>query len=181
MAHRGRGEHLSGAPEPRRLCDRVSAENGGSVGGEGGGSQYERCNSAGSLDGTFFKGAFLRLRQARANQLERQVAWSCGHSQKSRVGWQLFSLCRLGGWPLLGSRTSLRANVFRCDEGPGIMRSALFHIRRFWGFPSLEGEFGAFLSRVPRVIDSFLHCLLLPCACFAPLFTPQLTPGGRIL
>ena len=61
------------------------------------------------------------------------------------------------------------------------MRSALFHTRRFWGFPSLEGEFGAFLSRVPRVIDSFLDFLLLPRASFAPLFTPQLTPGGRIL
>jgi hypothetical protein len=61
------------------------------------------------------------------------------------------------------------------------MRSALFHIRRFWGFPSLEGEFGAFLSQVPRVIDLFLYCLFLPRACSAPLFTPQLAPGGRNL
>ena len=181
MAHRGRGEHLSGAPEPGRLRDRVSAENGGSVGGEGGGSQYERCKSTSSLDGTFFKGAFIRLRQARANQLERQVAGPCGHSQKSRVGRQLFSLCRLGGGPLLGSRSSFRTNDFRCDEGPGIMRSALFHTRRFWGFPSLEGEFGAFLSQVPRVIDLLLHCLLFPRAYSAPLFTPQLAPGGRNL
>ena len=181
MAHRWWGEHLSGTPEPRWVCDRVSAENGGSLGGEGGGGQYERCKSSGTLDGAFLEGAFIWLRQARANQLERQVAGSCGYSQESRIGRQFFSLCRLGGGPLLGSRTSFRTNDFRCDEGPGIVRSALFHTRRFWGFPSLEGEFGAFLSQVPRVIDSFLHCLLLPCACSAPLFTPQLTPGGRIL
>ena len=181
MAHRWRGEHLSGTSESGRLRDCLSTENGGSLGGEGGGGQHERCESPSSLDGTFFKGAFIWLRQAGANQLERQVAGPCGHSQKSRVGRQLFSLCRLGGGSLLGSRSSFRTNDFRCDEGPGIMRSALFHIRRFWGFPSLEGEFGAFLSQVPRVIDSYLHCLLLPRACSAPLFTPQLAPGGRNL
>ena len=181
MAYRGRRKYLSSTPESGGVCDRLSAKDGDSIGGKGGGGQYERCESTSSLDGTFFKGAFIWLRQTRANQLERQVAGSCGHSQKSRVGRQLFSLCRLGGGPLLGSRSSFRTNDFRCDEGPGIMRSALFHTRRFWGFPSLEGEFGAFLSQVPRVIDSFLHCLLLPRACSAPLFTPQLTPGGRIL
>ena len=181
MAYRGRREHLSGTPEPGRLRDRLSPEDGCSIGGEGRGGQYERCESPGSLDGTFFKGAFIWLRQAGANQLERQVARPCGYPKKSGVGRQLFSLCRLGGGSLLGSRSSFRTNDFRCDEGPGIMRSALFHTRRFWGFPSLEGEFGAFLSQVPRVIDSFLHCLLLPRACSAPLFTPQLAPGGRIL
>ena len=181
MAYRGRREHLSGTPEPGRLRDRLSPEDGCSIGREGRGGQYERCESSGSLDGTFFKGAFIWLRQARANQLKRQVAELCGHSQKSRFGRQLFSLCRLGGGPLHGSRSSFRTNDFRCDEGPGIMRSALFHIRRFWGFPSLEGEFGAFLSQVPRVIDSLLNCILLPRAYSAPLFTPPLAPGGRIL
>ena len=181
MAYRGRGKYLSGTPESRRLRDRLSAKDGFSIGGEGSGGQHERYESPSSLDGTFFKGSFIWLRQAGANQLERQVARPCGYSQKSGFGRQLFSLCRLGGGPLLGSRSSFRTNDFRCDEGPGIMRSALFHIRRFWGFPSLEGEFGAFLSQVPRVIDSFLHCLLLPRACSAPLFTPQLAPGGRNL
>jgi len=181
MAYRGRGEHLSSAPESRRVCNCLSPENGCSTRGKGRGGENERCNSSSPFDGTFFKGAFIWLRQARANQLKRQVARSCRYSQKSGLSRQLLGLCRLGAAPLLGSRSSVRKNNFRCDEGPGVMRSALFHIRRFWGFPSLEGEFGAFLSQVPRVIDLFSYCLFLPRACSAPLFTPQLAPGGRIL
>lgn len=181
MAYRWWGEHLSGTPESRGVRNRLSAEDGGATGGEGSGGQHERCKSSSSLDGTFLKGAFIRLRQAGANQLEREVVESCRYSQKSGVGRQLFSLCRLGGGSLRSSRSSFRTDDFRCDEGPGIMRSALFHIRRFWGFPSLEGEFGAFLSRVPRVIDFFSNCFLMRCAYFTPLFTPQLAPGGRNL
>ena len=93
----GGEKHLPRPSESRRLYYRLSTENGGSIGGEGRGSELQRYADTGSFDGAFFQGALLWLRQARSNQFERQIAGACRDQEKGCVGWELFSFCDLVG------------------------------------------------------------------------------------
>lgn len=84
-------------PNPGGYITVYPAENGGSVRGEGCGGKLQRYSDTSSVDGAFFEGALLWLRQAGSYQSERQTARACRYKRKGCVGWELFSFCDMVG------------------------------------------------------------------------------------
>ena len=97
VANFWRRQYIPGSAQSEWLHYGLSAKDDREVGGEGFGSQFKRYRSPVSPDGAIFKGGLLRLRQAGADQLERQVVDSCWDQGKSRPGGKVFNFCDMGG------------------------------------------------------------------------------------
>ena len=95
-----RGKHLSCPTESRRLHYSLPTQDGGAFGGEGRGSEFQRCSGASSFNGAFLQSSFLWLRQAGSDQSERQAVGARRHTRQGCVGWELLSFCDLVGGSL---------------------------------------------------------------------------------
>ena len=121
MEDSGRGQHLSGPSQSRRICNRLPSKDGIEVGGKSGRGQSLRCAGTISSHGVVCQSPFFWLRQAGKDQFKRQIDRACRYPRESSLGGKFFRFCDMVGKALRQKTKRGSKKHFRCDEGVGVM------------------------------------------------------------